>query len=161
MKNNSTLVSLFAGIGGFEIGFNNHGFETLLACEIDPNAQEVLKNNFDGMSIESDVASLKSLPKASVITAGFPCQNLSLVGNNSGIEGKDTRIVNEMFRLLSDGPLPDWLVLENVPFMLWHKGGEAINYVTKKLEELDLSWAYRVVDARAFGIPQRRRRVHR
>ena len=97
MKNHPTLVSLFAGIGGFECGFSRQGFETLLACEIEPLAQDVLRSRFGGISIEDDVAKLKSLPKADILTAGFPCQKLSLVGNNSGIEGRDTRIVHDMF----------------------------------------------------------------
>ena len=131
----------------------------LWACEIEPLAQDVLRSRFDGIYIEDDVATLKSLPKADILTAGFPCQNLSLVGNNSGIEGRDTRIVHDMFKLLATGPMPEWLVLENVPFMLWQRSGEAIKHVTENLERLGLRWAYRVVDARAFGIPQRRRRV--
>lgn len=159
MSQTTSLISLFSGIGGFEQGFHAHGFDTLLACEIEETAKQVMLERFDGLNLHDDVASLPSLPQASVLTAGFPCQNLSLVGNNSGIEGRDTRIVREMFKLIARGPTPDWIVLENVPFMLWQKKGEAIEYITQNLTELGFHWAYRVIDARAFGLPQRRRRV--
>lgn len=159
MVQNNGLISLFSGIGGFEKGFNKQGFETLLSCEIEDKAQQVMRKRFRGLQIKDDVAQLKSLPRAKVLTAGFPCQNLSLVGNNSGIEGRDTKIVHDLFRLIYKTPTLDWIVLENVPFMLWQKKGEAIEYITRKLTEFGLNWAYRVVDVRAFGLPQRRRRV--
>src|SRR5207248_358372 len=56
-------------------------------------------------------------------------------------------------------PAPRWLLLENVPFMLQLDGGEAMRYLTHRLEQLGFRWAYRIVDARSFGLPQRRRRV--
>jgi DNA (cytosine-5)-methyltransferase 1 len=128
-------------------------------CEIDVDAEKVLRRKFPHVDFQSDLRDIKKLPKTSVITAGFPCQNLSLVGNNQGIEGRDSRIVQDLFRLLDHSPDPDWLVLENVPFMLWQRKGEAIKYITQTLEYLGFNWAYRVIDLRAFGLPQRRRRV--
>lgn len=159
MTSNLSLVSLFSGIGGFEQGFHQEGFETVLTCEIEQNAQAVLKHRFPNVALESDVSLLPDLPKSTVIAAGFPCQNLSLVGNNTGLHGEHTKIVFDLFRLLANGPSPEWLVLENVPFMLWQKKGEAIAFVTNTLTELGYKWAYRVIDVRAFGLPQRRRRV--
>jgi DNA (cytosine-5)-methyltransferase 1 len=66
--------------------------------------------------------------------------------------------VSEVFRLL-DKAKPRWLVLENVPFMLQLERGEAMRFLTNALEERRYRWAYRVVDTRAFGLPQRRQRV--
>ena len=67
--------------------------------------------------------------------------------------------MGEVFRLLEEHRTP-WVLLENVPFMLQLGRGEAMNVITSALEVLGYSWAYRVVDARAFGLPQRRRRVY-
>lgn len=153
-------VGLFAGIGGFELGFSSVGIQTELLCEINPAAQRTLANAFPDVPLVSDVRSLESLPAVEVVVGGFPCQNLSLVGDNSGIFGLESGLISEVFRLISNrATTPRWVVLENVPFMLWHRKGHAIKHVTSALSELGFTWAYRVVDARAFGLPQRRRRV--
>jgi DNA (cytosine-5)-methyltransferase 1 len=115
---------------------------------------------FPESALISDVRDIKSLPKVDVLAAGFPCQDLSLVGSNKGIFGDRSGLVHEIFRLVaSKRSAPDWLLLENVPFMLRHKQGHAIRYVLEQLEELGFRWAYRIVDSQHFGLPQRRRRV--
>lgn len=159
MDSGNGVVSLFAGIGGFELGASENGLETVLSCEIEASAQAVLQQQFPDAEMHSDVSTLSDLPAAFAITAGFPCQNLSLVGDNSGIQGRDTKIVLDLFKLLERSKSHDWVVLENVPFMLWQHKGEAIRFVTESLRKIGYRWAYRVIDARAFGVPQRRRRV--
>ena len=154
------VAGLFAGIGGIELGLSRAGLHPKLLCEIDRGAQAVLSQRFLDVPLHGDVTQLRELPTVEVVAAGFPCQNLSLAGNNAGIFGSQSGLVTEVFRLLARAkPTPRWILLENVPFMLWQKGGEAIRHVTKELERLGYRWAYRVVDARAFGLPQRRRRV--
>lgn len=159
MSVDSGIVSLFAGIGGFELGAKANGLGTFLTCEVEPTAQSVLQKHFPKSEMHTDVSELNKLPSAFAITAGFPCQNLSLVGDNSGIQGRDTKIVFDLFKLLESSDEHEWVVLENVPFMLWQRKGEAIRFVTETLRKIGYRWAYRVVDARAFGAPQRRRRV--
>jgi DNA (cytosine-5)-methyltransferase 1 len=110
--------------------------------------------------VVGDVRKLRALPEAEVVTAGFPCQDLSQAGKTAGIGGKHSGVVAEVFKLLSrPGASPRWLVLENVPFMLQLQGGSAMRFLVAALEELGFAWAYRIVDARAFGLPQRRQRV--
>jgi DNA (cytosine-5)-methyltransferase 1 len=95
-----------------------------------------------------------------VLTAGFPCQDLSQAGRTAGIEGDQSGLIANVFRLLQPTKTrPTWLLLENVPFMLQLQRGRAMRYLVDRLEELGFTWAYRVVDAHAFGIPQRRHRV--
>lgn len=155
-----TAAGLFAGIGGVELGFAKSGIATELLCEIDPSAQTVLKREFPSIPIASDILKLKALPKVDIVAGGFPCQNLSLVGDNTGIFGAQSGLISEVFRLVkSKRNSPKWLILENVPFMLWHQKGHAVRHVTQSLSEMGFRWAYRVVDARSFGLPQRRRRV--
>jgi DNA (cytosine-5)-methyltransferase 1 len=153
-----TVAGLFAGIGGIEVGLHAAGHRTVLLCEIEPAAQRVLSEHFPGMPLTGDVRELQSIPDVGICAAGFPCQDLSQAGRTAGIRGNHSGLVNEVFRLLA-GSNPRWLLLENVPFMLQLDRGEAMRFLTRSLEELGFKWAYRVVDARAFGLPQRRQRV--
>lgn len=153
-------VGLFAGVGGIELGLQRAGFGTELLCEIDPAAQRVLLARFGDVPVASDVRALRSLPKADVIAAGFPCQDLSQAGKTAGIGGSRSGLVQEVFRLISRrGARAPWLLVENVPFMLHLERGRAMRSLTDRLGELGYTWAYRVVDTRAFGLPQRRLRV--
>jgi DNA (cytosine-5)-methyltransferase 1 len=155
-----TTVGLFAGIGGIELGLERSGHRTALFCEIDPGATEVLRTRFDGIPIRSDVTQLRSLPPSTeLLTAGFPCQDLSQAGRTIGIEGERSGLVGEAFRLLRRKRVP-WVLLENVSFMLQLQRGDALEKIVSTLEELGYAWAYRVLDSRFTGIPQRRERIY-
>jgi DNA (cytosine-5)-methyltransferase 1 len=153
------VSALFAGIGGVELGLARSGHETRLLCEWDPSAQSVLKHQFGNIPLVGDVRDLDNLPKETeLLTAGFPCQDLSQAGKTVGITGGRSGLVDEVFRLLERHETPH-VLLENVPFMLQLDKGAAMRHITSRLEDLGYSWAYRVVDSRAFGLPQRRQRV--
>ncbi|MHB1846784.1 MAG: DNA cytosine methyltransferase [Deltaproteobacteria bacterium] len=156
---------LFSGIGGIERGFelSNLDVSTELLCEWWEPAQAVLTAHFDA-SIAPDVRALKALPSGiDLITAGFPCTDLSQAGLMAGIGGEASGLVSHVFRLLKRATTskhrPTWLVIENVPNMLVLSKGEAMHYLVDQLDALGLRWAYRVVDSRFTGVPQRRRRV--
>jgi DNA (cytosine-5)-methyltransferase 1 len=152
-------VGLFSGVGGIEVGLAKAGHEALLLCEVDPIARAVLGARFSGTPIHDDIRTLRALPNGTeLVVGGFPCQDLSQAGQTRGIAGSRSGLVGEVFRLLRARPVP-WLVLENVPFMLQLARGQALDVIVSALEELGYRWAYRVIDARAFGLPQRRRRV--
>lgn len=154
------VAGLFAGIGGIELGLHAAGHETELLCEIDDGAQAVLREHFPELPLVPDIRDLASLPDVDLVAAGFPCQDLSQAGRTAGIGGRNSGLVQQVFRLLED-PAHDirWLLLENVPFMLHLDRGQAMRYLTDALERLGFSWAYRIVDTRAFGLPHRRQRV--
>jgi DNA (cytosine-5)-methyltransferase 1 len=152
------VAGLFAGIGGFELGFSLAGHDTTLLVDNAPASQAVLRARFPHAELVDDVRSIERLPSATdVVCAGFPCQDLSSVGRKQGIEGARSSLVGEVFRLLKENPV-SWLVLENVPFILQLGKGAAMNTITTALCELGYRWAYRVLDTQAFGLPQRRRR---
>ena len=160
MTSTGSMVGLFAGIGGLELGLREHGWNTELLCEIDPGAQAVLRTRFTDVPVHSDVTKLRSLPQdIELVAAGFPCQDLSQAGRTAGITGSRSGLVDEVFRLVKRKKGPRWLLIENVPFMLQLGRGAAMRHITDALEDLGYTWAYRVVDARAFGLPQRRQRV--
>jgi DNA (cytosine-5)-methyltransferase 1 len=153
------VTGLFAGIGGLELGLARAGHRTDLFCEIDPAAQAVLADRFPEIPCTRDVRELKALPKTTeLLVGGFPCQDLSQAGKTAGIEGSRSGLVGEIFRLLGKRRVP-LVLLENVPFMLHLAKGGALEVVVSALESLGYKWAYRVVDTRAFGLPQRRERV--
>lgn len=153
------IVGLFAGIGGLEAGLGAAGHEARLLCEVWEPARAVLSARFPGLEIERDVRELRSLPcDADVITAGFPCTDLSQAGRTAGIKGSQSGLVAHVFRL-ADQHDPRWLVLENVRNMLPLDGGRAMHYLVSELEDRRYNWAYRVVDSRFAGVPQRRQRV--
>ena len=128
--------------------------------EIDPDARKVIRHRFGDVTLDTDVVKLAELPKETeVVTAGFPCQDLSMAGRKQGFEGEKSQVVNAVFRLLEAKRVP-WVVVENVYFMLHLARGAAMAYVLSRLEGLGYRWASRVVDSRAFGLPQRRRRVY-
>lgn len=153
------VASLFSGVGGIELGLEQTGFATSLLCEIDPRARAVLEHRFPGVPIEPDVSAIARLPRGiDLLTAGFPCQDLSQAGRTRGIFGRRSGLIRSVFRLISDSR-PPWVLIENVPFLLRLDGGRGISYVVRNLERLGYRWAYRIVDTRAFGLPHRRERV--
>jgi DNA (cytosine-5)-methyltransferase 1 len=151
-------VGLFAGIGGLERGFLGAGFHSVLMSENDLGCQAVLKKRFTDTKITGDVAALRRLPMADVLLAGFPCQPYSPVGPTLGWRVGAWHL-RQIFRLLdSTRRMTPTVVLENVPFFLHLDNGIAIKALLRGFEVRGYQWAYRIVDAAAFGRPQRRRR---
>ena len=158
-KSPTKMVSLFSGIGGFELAFQHVGISTTLMCEIDPIAQHILTKNLPNVKLVSDICDLKKLPKGTdILCAGFPCQDLSSIGVKQGLDGERSSLVLEVLRLLRQDQV-EWVIFENVPYMLRLKKGEAIRTIVEALEELGYKWAYRTIDSMAF-VPQHRSRVY-
>lgn len=156
-----TVAGLFAGIGGLELGLERAGFGTRYLCEVWEPARGVLSQRFPSVPIDRDIRSVDKLPVVDVVTAGFPCTDLSQAGRTAGIGGEQSGLVRELFRLLEARRRSEatWVVIENVRNMTVLGGGSAMNFVVEGLEELGYRWAYRVVDSRFSGVPQRRQRV--
>lgn len=161
------IAGLFAGIGGIELGFQRAlpgAVQTELLCEWWQPARTVLAERFPDTEVHPDVRELVDLPAGlDVLAAGFPCTDLSQAGRTAGITGQASSLVSHVFdalRLASTrGERLPWLLIENVPNMLALDRGQAMRYLVSELETLGFRWAYRTVDSRATGVPQRRRRV--
>ena len=167
MEGEFKIVGLFAGIAGIEQGFAHaldDSLETVLLCESWEPAQQVLRTRFPDVPLHPDVRDLRDLPeKVDVLAAGFPCVDLSQAGRTAGIIGEQSGLITHLFEILRHAgrrrdDIP-WLLIENVPNMLMLDKGKAMAYLVTQLNDLGFRWAYRVVDSRAVGVPQRRRRV--
>lgn len=141
------------------MGFKSVGASATLLADKDDACRVVLEKHFPEATVVGDVVAIEELPSnVDILTAGFPCQNLSMAGDKTGLGGSKTGDVMEMFRLLQRRKVPT-VVLENVYFLLSVDGGRAMTRLVHLVEELGYAWAYRVVDLWSFGTPQRRRRV--
>lgn len=159
-----TIGSLFAGIGGFDIGFQRTGFKTIWNCEIDKNCQKLLAARFPEAAQHFDVTRFRhsSFECPTVITFGSPCQDLSVAGQRKGLDGERSGLFYEAARIIrgfvSRGL--EFAVWENVPGSLSSNGGRdfaAVLGALGKCWALDIGW--RILDAQWFGLAQRRKRV--
>lgn len=153
-----TVGSLFAGIGGFDLGFERAGFRTVWQVENDGKAQSVLSLRFPDTALHNDVRTANGLERVDVICGGFPCQDVSVAGTRKGLIGERTGLFWQIVRIARELE-PRWMVLENVPGLLSSHGGRDFYAVLVALAECGFRRAYRILDSRYFGVPQRRRRV--
>lgn len=153
-------TGLFAGIGGIEYGLHSNGISSHLLCEIMPEAQCVLKAKFEKVKIATDVTLLKSIGNVDILCGGFPCQDISIAGSKVGLNGEKSSLVREMFRLIESckKAKPKYVLIENVANIISLNKGEALKLITDEMHRLGYDWAYRLIDPRSLGIPQRRPR---
>lgn len=154
------VVGLFAGIGGLELGLKKAGHRVAAMAENDPVASSVLARRFPDVPNLGDITRIKKLPECELLACGFPCQDLSPAGGTAGIHGEKSGAVEFVLRLVhASRRRPKWMLFENVPFLLSLKGGAGMRFLTQRIEDAGYTWAYRVIDSRAFGLAQRRRRM--
>ena len=153
--------SLFAGIGGFDLGFERAGFDVAWCVEKDEHAQKVLRARFPNAQIYGDITAVDplSLCPVDVVYGGFPCQDLSVAGRRAGLKGERSGLFFDAMRIVRSVH-PRLLVLENVPGMLTSNNGLDFAAVIREVGE---GWdceevAWRVLDSRYFGVAQRRKR---
>ena len=175
-----THIDLFAGIGGFSLGFERAGIDTLAHVEIDTKCQGVLHRHWENHLIFSDVCAVgkDNLPYADIITFGSPCQDLSIAGKRKGFaDGTRSNLFFEAARIIREIE-PRYAVWENVPGALSSHNGRDFQSVLECLLDTNVPmpksgrWAsagmvrtgqkeiaWRILDAQYFGVAQRRRRL--
>lgn len=166
MDSNLTAVSLFAGIGGFDLALSNAGVKVCASVEIDNKCRDVLAKHFPETKLFSDIKDVTGeqlraagfIPERGIITAGFPCQDLSVAGLRKGLAGSRSGLFWEIIRLV-DETQPRYLIIENVAGLLSSQSGRDLGIVIEALVERRYGIAWRVLDSQYFGVPQRRRRV--
>lgn len=156
------IGSLFAGIGGIDLGFIQAGFEVAWANEIDQDACKTYRHNFPNTKlIEGDIRNLdaKALEKVDVLTAGFPCQSFSVCGNQKGFKDARGNLFFEIMRI-ADALQPPVIFLENVANLTEHDNGKTFNVIHNELASRDYFIRYLIADACDYGIPQHRTRTY-
>lgn len=164
---NLRVASFFAGIGGFDLGLKYAGMETVFLCEKNEFCQNVLRTRFPNVPLEGDISDISDedarnrIPPAEVWCGGFPCQDVSLAnqGKRLGLKGARSGLFFEFARLVEIRK-PEWIILENVPGLFNSNNGEDFRAVIRELDALGYGVSWRVLDAKYFGTPQRRRRVY-
>ena len=161
--------SLFAGVGGFDMGMEQAGYEPVFQVEWDKNCQKILHHHWPTVPKWGDVCDVNGadLPPCDVLIFGSPCQDLSVAGKRAGLQDGDrssmffeaVRIIKEM-RDATNSIYPRATIWENVPGALSSNRGADFGVVLSSLADIGaITQEYAVLDAQYFGVPQRRRRI--
>lgn len=159
-----TFIDLFAGIGGMRIAFQKAGAECVFSSEWDLACQKTYKENF-GETPYGDITQKtvkERIPKGyNILLAGFPCQPFSSIGKREGFKHATQGTLFHDIAEIIETTSPDALLLENVPGLLTHNGGETFNTIMGILvEELKYEIFYNILDAADYGVPQERKRIY-
>jgi len=152
-----TVGSLFAGIGGFDLGFERAGFQVKWQVEIDPFCLAVLEKHWPDVRRYEDIRTVgaPNLERVDVIVGGFPCQDVSSAGHRAGIDaGARSGLWREMARVV-DELRPGYVVVENVSALLYNGLGRVLG----DLAEVGYDAEWECLPASSFGAPHRRDRV--
>jgi len=155
------VLDLFSGIGGFSLGLERTGgFETVAFCEVDPFCRRVLATHWPKVPCYNDVRflSARALDRAGiqidVICGGFPCQDISLVGNGAGLDGKRSGLWSELSRLVAEiGPA--FVIIENVSALR----SRGLEIVLGRLNALGYDAEWHCIPACALDAPHERDRI--
>ncbi len=160
------FISLFAGVGGFDLGMELAGHECVAQVEWDKNAAGVLKRRWPDVPLFCDVSRVsgEDLPDCDFLTYGFPCQDLSVAGKREGLSGERSGLFFEATRLIRElharGSGIRFALAENVAGLFSADDGRAFARCIGELLESGASEiGWRVFDSQYFGVPQRRKRV--
>lgn len=158
-------LDLFAGVGGVRKGFENAGFKTVFANDIDEACKQTYDLNFKTSKLViEDIKKLGSddLPEFDFLLAGFPCQAFSIAGYRQGFKDEKGRgnLFFEIARIIEDRR-PEGFLLENVKNLKGHDGGKTFRVIIKTLEDLGYKIKYQVLNSMEYGnIPQNRERIY-
>jgi len=161
------FIDLFAGIGGFHLGFSKVGMRCEFASEIDKHAREtyLLNHNLDESLFNDDIRKISpvDIPDHDILCAGFPCQPFSQAGHKRGFEDKKNSKRGTLFFCIVDileAKRPKAFILENVRHLIKHDNGRTFNVIKETLEDLNYSIYYKIIKASEFGKPQHRPRIY-
>lgn len=155
------LVSLFAGIGGIDLGFEFAGFDCIWANDFDKFACQTYRANVGEQIIEGDIRITKELiPDHDILVGGFPCQPFSTLGKLQGFDDEKNRgtLFFEIMDIITKHDTKV-VVLENVKNLVNHDGGKTFARIKKELDDAGYDVNAQILNSQDYGIPQRRNRI--
>lgn len=143
-----------------DLGLERAGWDCRWQVEIDRFCHGILARNWPDVRRRGDVRGIEPewLGTVDLVCGGFPCQDISAAGKRAGLAGEQSGLWFE-FRRLVAGLGPQWVLVENVPGLLYSSGGRDLATLLSGLGDLGYLSAWRVLNAKHFGVPQRRRRL--
>ncbi len=159
MKSRFTFIDLFAGIGGIRTAFERVGGRCVFTSELDEACQIMYEANF-GEKPFGDITKIdaKDIPHHDILTAGFPCQAFSIIGNKLGFADTRGTLFFEVERILK-AKQPKAFLLENVKQLVSHEKGRTFRVILEKLDKLGYYVHYKILNGLNFGVPQKRERI--
>ena len=152
-------VSLFAGIGGFDLAFSNAGFDIIWANDFDKYCCETYKANVGNHIVCGDINELlDDIPEHDILVGGFPCQPFSTLGKLKGFDDERGTLFFTIKEILKKHDTKV-AVLENVKNIYNHDNGKTFRRIKKELEEIGYTVYYKILNTADYGIPQRRNRL--
>lgn len=155
------VLDLFSGIGGFSLGLERAGMETVAFCEFDAHARQILKKHWPDVPIHEDVRTLDGTQyrgAVDVICGGFPCQDLSVAGKQKGISGERSGLYREMLRIIGECR-PRFAIFENVTGLLSGDSGRWFAQFLYDLAEVGYDAEWHCISASELGAHHHRDRV--
>lgn len=156
------VVSLFSGVGGIDLAFNQAGFKTIFANDIDEPACKTFSQNFKVPIICDDIKHINEndIPNCDCLVAGFPCQAFSIAGYQKGFDDTRGTLFFEIARIIRTKK-PQAIFLENVKNLVSHDKGRTFEVILATLQEIGYHVRYMVLNACEYGnIPQNRERIY-
>jgi len=152
-------ISLFAGIGGFDLALNRLGHECVYANDFDKYAAQIYKKHFREIDVR-DITTVPTneIPEHDLFVGGFPCQAFSIAGKRGGFTDTRGTLFFEIARIL-ETKKPRRFLLENVKGLLSHDNGNTFKTIIATLDELGYDIQWQVLNSKNFGVPQNRERV--
>ncbi len=163
-KKKHKINSFFAGIGGFDVAFEKHGFSTAFLCEINPFCNQILSRHWPKVQKANDINSIKydEIPDSEVWCGGFPCQDISVARGSSerlGLKGTRSGLFYRFSELI-EAKMPEVVIIENVAGLFTSNKGRDFGVIIQTLSALGYGIAWRLLNSRYFGVPQSRTRVY-
>ena len=156
------VVSLFSGVGGTDLAFEQAGFSTIFANDIDEPACKTFSRNFNIPIVCDDIKNIKEdeIPDCDWLVAGFPCQAFSIAGYRKGFEDTRGTLFFEIARIIRKKK-PQVIFLENVKNLVAHDNGKTFEVILNTLHEIGYHVRYMVLNACEYGnIPHNRERIY-
>jgi DNA (cytosine-5)-methyltransferase 1 len=153
------FVDLFAGLGGFHQALASLGHTCVFASELDVELAELYQQNF-GLLPHGDIRSVapQNIPAHEVLCAGFPCQPFSKAGEQLGLKCPQYGDLIDFIVAILDHHQPEFLIMENVPNLMRHKGGRTWRQILARLRQSGYDVSERRLSPHQFGVPQVRER---